>query len=830
MHSVNSSQAQGGALAFLGVPDLEISPHSSHSIYLTLHGHFYQPPRENPYLEDIETQPGAAPYHNWNERILAECYRPNAFARILDRDGRVVQVVNNYEYLSFNFGPTLMSWLERHDLEVYQRILAADRHSARRLNGHGNAIAQPYNHTILPLANERDKRTQIRWGIADFHKRFQRRPEGMWLPEAAIDMPTVAALIEEGVKFVILAPSQAQRCRPIVEDAASDEGHKWHEVSNSQIDPTQPYRCFLPADYPIVTQGHGHGDRPYLDVFFYDGPVSRDMGFNDVVDSSQNLVGRLKQCLHHRGDRPQLINCATDGETFGHHKPSTERTIAYAFINDLPQSGFHITNYAHYLSLSPPTWEVELKPVTAWSCAHGVGRWSEDCGCGSESGMHQKWRKPLRESLNWLRDRLAEVFESKAPTYLVDPWVARDAYIQVILDRTPETIERFFRDHCSRELSSSEQVHALRLLEMQRNSQLMFTSCGWFFEELSRPEGVQILRYAARAIELAGDAASIELETEFLQRLETAPSNYDQFKTGAGVYQQQVLPSIVSPQRVTAQYALKSLFSTYPRKSSIYRYTVEQIDAEGPRKATFGGDTLAIGRVLITSTITRETHDLIYAVLHLGGWDFHCCVQAFPGQRRYEEIQQHLLSCLDHRAQAAIALQSEFGREFYTLDHLLSRDRHEIMQMLTQSTLGQLNRLYRRIYEDNYRVLLAFRRDGLPVPMELQAAATLTLNQRLTQLLLELEQGSPHPKRLQQQLTQLVIEAKELSCALQLQESTATLNRLIHQQMWRLMHASELEALESPIEQLHGYLDAVDILHLSIDYDRAQESYLVLSS
>ncbi|WP_017325315.1 DUF3536 domain-containing protein [Synechococcus sp. PCC 7336] len=818
MHSVHDRSDRGGALAFLGA---EAAPEQAsrvgHAAYVTIHGHFYQPPRENPYLDDIEPQPGAAPYENWNERILAECYRPNAFARILDERGQVVQIVNNYEYLSFNLGPTLMSWLERHDVEVYRRILAADRNSARRLDGHGNAIAQPYNHVILPLANERDRHTQIRWGIADFVKRFQRRPEGMWLPEAAIDLPTVAALVEEGIQFAILAPSQAQRCRPM-----GSNDSEWHEVSNSQIDPTQPYRCFLPADDPSQPQR-------YLDIFFYDGPVSRDMGFNDVVDSSHQLVGRLAQCLQDRGDRPQLIHCATDGETFGHHKRDKERTLAFAFAYGLPQAGLSITNYGHYLSQHPPTWEVQLKPVTAWSCAHGVGRWERDCGCASESGLHQKWRQPLRQALNWLRDRLGEVYESKVSTYLRDPWAARDAYIDVILDRTPKQIDRFLQAHRSRELRANEVVDVLRLLEMQRNSQLMFTSCGWFFEELSRPEGVQILRYAARAIELAGDAASIDLETEFLERLQQAPSNCEEYGDGAEIYRQRVLSAIVSPRRIAAHYAIKSLFSSFSREAQIYSYTVEQLDADVPHRATIGGDTLALGRLLVKSSITQESHDLIYGVLHLGGWDFHCCIQPFPGQRRYEDIQARLFGCLDHRAQAAIALQSEFGREYYTLDSLISRDRHEIMRMLTHSTLGHLNRLYRKIYQDNYRVLLAFRRDDLPVPIELQAAASMTLNQRLA-LLMESLERNPERGHMLQQLQQVVTEAEELGCSLQLEEATASLNRLLRQQLWHILHARELAATAQPLLQLDCYLNVVEILRAPIDVDRAQEMYLACLS
>jgi alpha-amylase/alpha-mannosidase (GH57 family) len=328
-----------------------------HGVYVTVHGHFYQPPRENPYLDAIERQPSATPFHDWNERIHWECYRPNAFARVLNDRGELLGIVNNYEYMSFNIGPTLMSWLERYDMEVYQRILEADIRSSQRLNGHGNAIAQVYNHIIMPLANERDKYTQIRWGKADFKSRFGRDPEGIWLAETAIDYATIAALISEGIKFIILAPSQAQRCRPFPTN--HDPHPQWHEVGGSQIDPTRPYRCYLkpgfqttssPLSVSKITSLQSTDELPYIDIFFYDGPISRDMGFTDVVYSSSHFAGRVGAAI--RGDHrlAQLISVATDGETFGHHKKGTEKTLAYAFIGEFPRHGWTVTNFAHYLS------------------------------------------------------------------------------------------------------------------------------------------------------------------------------------------------------------------------------------------------------------------------------------------------------------------------------------------------------------------------------------------------------------------------------------------------------------------------------------------------
>ncbi|MDR7898074.1 DUF3536 domain-containing protein [Thermosynechococcus sp. JY1334] len=791
-------------------------------VYVTIHGHFYQPPRENPYLNAIEHQPSAQPFHDWNERIYYECYRPNAFARILNDRGEVIGIVNNFEYLSFNIGPTLFSWLERYDLEVYQRIIEADRHSCQRFNGHGNAIAQVYNHMILPLANYRDKLTQIRWGKADFRRRFGREPEGMWLAETAIDYETVAALIEEGIRFTILAPSQAQRCRPILADGESE----WIEVSGSQIDPTRPYRCYLPG---------GDRQRDYLDIFFYDGPISRDMGFSDLLTSSQFLAGRLGQAV--RGDhRPsQIIAVATDGETFGHHKYGGEKALAYAFKVEFPQRGWQITNFAYYLSLFPPTWEVELKPVTAWSCAHGVDRWQDNCGCGGGGEWHQRWRRPLREALNWLRDELIEIYETLGSELFQDVWAARDAYIEVIGDRSPETLHRFLAQHQRRPLSQSEQIDALRLLEMQHHALLMFTSCGWFFDELSRPEGVQILRYAARAIELAADVAGVQLEPEFIERLAAAPSNVPQFGDGATVYHQLVKTAQISLQQVAAHYAMSSLFNSYPRQHQLYCYEIEQGDYHLQR---MGSLTLAIGQIQLTSTMTTESQLLIFAVLHLGGWDFHCAIQPFQGRREYSQIKTHLLQAFQQgsAARVVMAITERFGGAAYSLDDLFAEERHRLMGVLARETLTRLDQLYTQVYRDNYGILMGFQRDGLSVPQELQVAAAVALTHRAISHLRSLEQDlsdlSDLPLAdLQNHLAELMAIAREarlLGCHLSLQEQQRLLEQQISTGLRYLAHHLDSDTLSQLSPLLQDLITIGDALGLNLNLDRAQEQLYTL--
>lgn len=830
----------------------------AHGVYVTVHGHFYQPPRENPYLNAIERQPSAAPLHDWNERIHYECYRPNAFARVLNDREELLGIVNNFEYLSFNIGATLMSWLEHYDVETYQRILEADRKSAERLNGHGNAIAQVYNHIIMPLANERDKYTQIRWGKADFRARFGRDPEGLWLAETAVDYPTLEALIAEGIKFIVLAPSQALRCRPL--PTAEHPDPQWLEVGGSQIDPIRPYRCYLrpvgqnkePQNRePLMPDGTVsdvvtadgastqdstpntlHPDTPYIDIFFYDGPISRDMGFSDVLSNANHFVGRIAQAV--RGDhRPaQIISVATDGETFGHHKGGTEKALAYAFTEEFPRRGWTVTNFSHYLSLNPPTWEVELKPVTAWSCSHGVDRWQDDCGCGGGGSWHQKWRKPLRASLDWLRDQLIQVYEENGKKLFLDPWQARDEYIQVILDRSLSNINQFLSQHQSHKLNALERVDALRLLEMQRHALLMYTSCGWFFDEVSRPEGTQILRYAARALELAADVSGVQLEKSFVKRLAIAPSNVDLFQTGAEVYRQLVIPAQISLEQVAAHYAITSLFTTYAREQRVYCYDINQLDYQMQR---LGALSLAVGQIQLTSELTRETKVLVFAVLHLGGWDFHCCIQPFAGRRTYTPLKESLFEALKQgsAAQTILAMNRYFGDQSYSLRDLFAEERHRIMRLLSQGTLTRLDQLYTQVYRDNYGVLIAFHQDGLEVPQELQVAAEIAISHRAMTALQALErETSDFPPANPQlclshlaELEAIAAEADHLRCQLKPLQIKQTLEQLILRSLWHLLHSFDPDTAETDIQWIERLLTLAERLHLPLAMDRAQEVY-----
>ncbi|MCA1666375.1 MAG: DUF3536 domain-containing protein, partial [Thermomicrobia bacterium] len=466
--------------------------------YVCIHGHFYQPPRENPWLEAIELQDSAYPYHDWNERITAECYAPNAASRILSGAGRIAQIVQNYARISFNFGPTLLAWMEAQAPDTYAAILDADRESRDRFSGHGAAMAQVYNHIILPLANRRDKWTQIHWGIADFTHRFGRAPEGMWLSETAVDLETLDILAEQGIAFTVLAPSQAGMVREI-------GAEEWEDVSGARIDPTRAYVQQLPSGRTIA-------------LFFYDGPISRGVAFEGLLDRGENLVNRLLGAFSDERDWPQLVHIATDGETYGHHHAHGDMALAYALHHIEAHDLAHLTIYGEYLERFPPTHEVQIIENTAWSCDHGVERWRSNCGCntGGRPDWNQQWRGPLRAALDWLRDAILPIYEAGMRALVHDPWAARDAYISVILDRTDENVARFLAAQTTHELTQAERVRLWELLEMQRHAMLMYTSCGWFFDELSGIETVQVIQYAGRVIQLAEMIAGERFEPRFL--------------------------------------------------------------------------------------------------------------------------------------------------------------------------------------------------------------------------------------------------------------------------------------------------------------------------
>ncbi len=679
--------------------------------FLVVHGHFYQPPRENPWLGIVERQDSARPFHDWNERIADECYTPNAFARVLDDAGRIVSIVNNYELMSFNFGPTLLSWLEEHAPATYGRILEADARSLVA-RGFGNAIAQAYNHAILPLCNERDRRTQIRWGLSDFERRFGRRADAMWLPETAVSMPTVEALLDEGMRFVILSPHQAESAR---------DGGDWFDVSSATIDPTQPYRLHAPSGRA-------------LDVFFYDGPISSAIGFAGLLRSASSLVDRFASALIADRGRDQLVHVATDGESYGHHARWGDRTLAYALAVEAPGRGFVVTNYAAYLAAHPPVAEARLKSGpdgegTAWSCAHGVGRWTRDCGCSAGTpGFGQQWRSPLRRALDLVRDRAAALYERQGAALLRDPWGARDRYAAVISSLNDgEAQDRFLEAEKARALDAPRRLQALRLLQLQRYCQLMYTSCGWFFDELSGLEAAQILRYANRALELYQLVGDEELEPAFLAVLAEARSNLRDYGNGADVYRRLVVPSRVARERVAAQEAILSLFVSRPRE---LRYGDYRITRFGERRAGDARFGLVTGRIRLAWLPTGESDELAYAVLHVGAADVCCAV--VPGAAGQRDAFDAVWREWPRQSIARLVrtIERGFGPAEHSMRDLLPEERHRVLREVYGDLLKGVGEEYARLYDNHRHTLHLLRDAGLPIPEPLKQAAESVLGAR----------------------------------------------------------------------------------------------------
>ena len=713
--------------------------------YVCLHGHFYQPPRENPWLEEVEMQDSAHPFHDWNERITVECYGPNGAARILDRDKNISDIVNNYAGISFNFGPTLLSWLERHTPRTYAAVLDADKASAERFSGHGSALAQVYNHMIMPLASRRDKATQVAWGLEDFRSRFGREAEGMWLPETAVDTETLEVLAEMGVRFTILAPRQASRVRPL--------GAKvWKDVAGDRVDPTTPYLCRLPSGQEIA-------------LFFYDGPISQDMAFGDMLKDGKKLKDRLMGAFTDKGrDWPQIVHVATDGETYGHHHSFGEMALAYCLRLIETDPDVTLTNYGEYLEKHPPLFEADIFENSSWSCIHGVERWRSDCGCnsGGHPGWDQGWRAPLREAVDWLRDETAAIFEEASPLHFKDPWLARDRYIEVMLDRSMENVDRFLSAHAVGPLSPQDTIRSLKLLEMQRFAQLSFTSCAWFFDDISGIETVQILQYAARAIQLAGEVGGRNLEEGFIRFLERAPSNVDGVGNGAQVYDMYANAARVDMLRAGAHYAISSLFEVYPEE---YGFASFKVTSDMYVRRNAGRSSLATGKARITSNVTREHMVFLFAALHAGDHNVTCGVTFFQELDQYTRMEKDLVPVFERGdiTQAVRVMDEHFGKHTYSIWHLFRDEQRKVVHEVLQSAYQTAEAAYRQIYESNYAILNFLGWLHMPLPSHFLDAARYVVETDLKRLF--------DPERMDiERLGNLLAETRR--CSLKLDEKT----------------------------------------------------------
>lgn len=687
--------------------------------YICIHGHFYQPPRENAWLETIEVQDSAAPYHDWNERINEECYAPNATARVLNEDQRIESISNNYARISWNMGPTLLSWLEEHDPATYRRILEADRDSMRQFGGHGSAVAQSYNHIIMPLANARDRQTQIKWGIADFTHRFGRAPEGMWLAETAINTDCLEDLVDNGIKYTILAPRQCKSVRP-------ESEANWREVFGG-VDPRRPYRCLLPSGRSIA-------------LFFYDGEVAKAVAFEGLLNDGKFLAHKLMNSLD-GGREVQLAHIATDGESYGHHHRKGEMALAACLDAIDRSSAYALTNYGQFLELHPPTWEAQIHENSSWSCVHGVERWRSDCGCetGGGPGWHQRWREPLRAALDTVRDRLAKVFETEAGKLFTDCWATRDDYIRLVLDRRGGRVEDFLSDWSkSKDIEPATRIRMLRLLEMQRHAMLMYTSCAWFFNEVSGIETLQVLQYANRALHLCEVLTGENFHPDFVRRLEKIESNL--VPNAAVAYRESVVPARVGLLRVGMHFAAASVFEERPAELKLFNYRSQIHDLKQLRAGVF---RLSVGRMTILSNITNSSSEFSFAVLYIGQQTMigEICQDMDPLDYHalLPELEKHFR--VGHVSEVINLMKDNFGGESFSIWHLFRDEKRKILLEMTDRTLQIAAKSFSDVYYTNYQLMSTMRANDLPLPDSYLAAINFTMHRRLLDLL----SGSTEP-------------------------------------------------------------------------------------
>ncbi|MDB5491818.1 MAG: glycoside hydrolase family 57 [Micavibrio sp.] len=640
--------------------------------YVCIHSHFYQPPRENPWLDAIDYQESAQPFHDWNARIDFECYHPNSRARILDDEGWVTRLTNNYARISFNFGPTLLSWLEKYDQATYQAILDGDKQSQQRYGGHGSAIAQAYNHIIMPLANRRDKETQIKWGLRDFESRFEREAEAMWLPETAVDTETLEILADHGMKYVILAPNQA---RP-------EQGN---------LDTREPYAIELPGNKSIA-------------AFFYDGGLSQAVAFENLLHNGEHFARRLLSGFDNRS-QGQLLHIATDGESYGHHHRHGDMALAYALDFIEKSDAAKLTNYGQYLEISPPQGTMRIHENSSWSCAHGIERWRSDCGCnsGMQRGWTQQWRAPLRQAIDYLRDEIEKPFLALADSFTDDPWAMRNDYISLILQGREKAQAEFFKKWVKQGTETSP-ITIIKAQELQRNLLLAYTSCAWFFDEISGTESVQVLQYAARVIELAEDILDLHLEEGFESILEQAPSNIDAFQNGQNVYTQLALPARIDFLKLAAHIAATNLLRDKIQDGHLHAFDYHWHDIS---RSYFGKAQMMSAHISALSNVTGENHQIEFVIIHLGDQNISVGALPYSGAASYAEMTKEFQDAFakGETMQALRLLDKYFDGNLYSLNDLLRDQKKEIIDVVFSQTLESVEDQFDLIYDQHYPVM-----------------------------------------------------------------------------------------------------------------------------
>ncbi|MCG2724927.1 MAG: DUF3536 domain-containing protein [Elusimicrobia bacterium] len=651
--------------------------------HISIHAHFYQPPRENPWTNEVDFQPSAYPFENWNQRIARECYIPNLYAPIKDENNKVIETINNYEFLNFNFGPTLLSWLEKEYPYYYKKIIASVQKSHKE-TGHLNAIAQIYNHVIMPLASFNDQLTQLLWGINDFKYRFGFEPESVWLPETAANKETLKLLIDQKIKYIILAPHQAEKIRLL-------DTKKWTDVSKENIDPKKPYFW-----HDKDEEGKNITNRK-IAVFFYDAGLSKAVAFENIMDHSSVFADRALACYDDKTKEDQLLLIASDGETYGHHQKFSDMTLAHSFKHEFKNRSIKTVNLASYLETHQPKYEVEIKKGpdgegTSWSCAHGVRRWKGGCDCGKERNILH-WRAPLRASLNWLRDVLIEIYKQEGEKLFKDVWEARNNYIKPLitlpqtgdkLSSHKKTLNEFLAFNLKENLTKEDINKALNLLEMQKYAMYMFTSCGWFFSDISRIEAVQNLKYAAKAIEIAGKLGFKDIEKGFLSLLELAPSNHPEFKTGADIYKNLVTSNKL-PIELAIYGHLIELFHFSATEELHFKYFYEM---EIKKLKTNDLDRLKLTSGILKSknTITKEYHEHAFAYFSEKKEMPFICLTSNDADNKLEIMRKTFSSMENINKEKAITeIEKIFSEKIISFKELPFNEKTNIIKKIVRS-------------------------------------------------------------------------------------------------------------------------------------------------
>jgi len=751
--------------------------------------------------------------------ITEQCYAPNASSRILGSGRNILDIVNNYASISFNFGPTLLSWIEGHNPRLYDQIIEADRESQKRFSGHGSAIAQVYNHIIMPLASRRDKETEIIWGIRDFVSRFSRMPEGMWLAETAVDTVTLEILAEQGILFTILSPYQARRIKKIA-------GKSWEPTNQEKLDIGRPYLCRLPSGRSIA-------------LFFYHHAIASEIAFGSLLSNGEQFTDRMISTFIGKDDLPRLLSIATDGETYGHHHRFADMALAYALHIIEEKNLARITIFGEYLATNPPEYEVEIYENSSWSCNHGVGRWQRDCGCRtyhacliSDPGecvslanttppynprlWNQKWRGPLREAMDNLNVSLTAMYQKEADLLFSDPRAARNEYIDLILDRSEERLEWFTTRHLFPGFSSDQKEKALKLLEVQRNALLMYTSCGWFFDELTGIETVQVMMYACRAMQLADELTGVDYEPAFTGILNRAISNIPSSGRGADIFERYVKTAIVTRDQIACFYAITVLMDNHQDATSLYTYKIRCDHFRQERNGDLG---LMTGSATFTSELTHETSHLIIVSVWLGKFAYIGGTGKFISEDAFAQMERDLwnaYTCQDiHGLIRCLKKNCEITIPFRKL---FSDGKRRIQTSVLETTLTDLESYLWQISGRNAALIEGMKGEGTAPPAVLTSLNQYILNADVRTCL---ETGNCGTRSLCKAVTRLIQSG--------VTPDTLNLSSTAAERIYRDIKGIALEPHNlKKIKDLNSLFIVLNPLSLQMDLRSSQNLYFTL--